>query len=733
MPCDEKNTLIREGTSTLNRVLAALSVSYAKVDERDAADLILFAKRYAAYLNYYNESNVIDGTWKDLMKMDVSVILATLYKINVSEITDYKKLLYKRIKLTADEAEARKVFKFLFDALFTQVVLIDEQFKLLPEDYEYKITIRDLIQNKLQLPLANLEKCFNDFKAAGLLDYSAQELDGQSPFAVTSDENFSRANLSTEWQTAISDINITLPGFSDDKAIIIYLINHNLFNAQAEALLSGIAALVKQARSLFEKSVETFPKHSPHFALFITFIKLFRHAQDYLNNYTKRHLDFYYKDVLQLSNKAPEPDSVHLTFELQKTIEKELLTKGSLFKGGKDITGKEIQYSLTEDIVINKAKVSRIQSWEKAVRNNKHVLLASPVADSEDGQGEKLTTAVKSWFTFGDVKKAGTAKAGFAIASNLLFLNEGTRELTITLNFAEDLSGLSSSGFNVNCFSAALTGKKDWHRIETVTTTFLSKTQMQFVINLSPDDPAIIPYSEKIHKSNMEIALPLIKIYLDQEITNSIPITELCSLQIASVAVQVKVSDVKDLVLSNDSGSVDASKPFKPFGDFPGVGSSFYIGSKEIFQKQLIELTLNTEWKSTVPSLNPTVNYLRQANYSDGFTLSGNKITFTTANPFKKAVTDFNPNEVLKATTLEGFLKIKNNSNFSQDIFLQALGTSLSKTTITQTDKTFALHIDKPPSPTEVILNSFSLDYVAEEVGPLKQGNRSNVGPRDDH
>jgi hypothetical protein len=716
MPCDEKNPLIREGTSTLNRVLAALSVSYATVDERDTSDLILFAKRYAAYLNYYNEANAIDGTWEDLMKMDESVILATLDKINVSGITDYKRLLYKRIKLAADEAEARKVFKFLFDALFSQVVLIDEQFKLLPEDYEYKITIRDLIQSKLQLPLANLEKCFNDFKAAGLLDYSVQDLDGQSPFAVTSDENFSRANLSTEWQTTVADINITLPGFSDDKAIIIYLINHNLFNAQVEALLSGIAALVKQAGTLFEKSIEAFPKHSPHYALFIAFVKLFRYAQDDLNNYTKRHLDFYYKDVLQLSNKAPEPDSVHLTFELQKTIEEELLAKGSLFKGGKDITGKEIQYSLTEDIVINKAKVSKIQSWEKVEKNNKIVLLASPIADSQDGQGEKLTSTDKSWFTFGDAKKAGTAQAGFAIASNLLFLNEGTRTLTITVNFADDISVLSSFGFNVNCFSAALTGKKDWHNIETVVAAFPSKTQMQFVISLSPDDPAIIPYSEKIHKSNMEIALPLIKIYLDQEIVNAIPYTELCSLQISSVVVRVAVSDIKDLILSNDSGFVDASKPFKPFGDFPGVGNSFYIGSKEIFQKQLTELNLNTEWKSTVPSINQTVNYLRQSNYSDGFTLSGNKITFTSANPFKNAVVDFNPNEVLKATTLEGFLRIKNNSNFSQDIFLQALGTSLSKTTITQTDKTFALHIDKPPSPTEVILNSFSVDYVAEEV-----------------
>jgi hypothetical protein len=716
MPCDDKNSLVREGTSVLNRVIAALSTGYARVDERDAPDLLLFAKRYAGYLNFYDQNNAIDGTWEDLMKMDVSVVLATLNKMDVRKISDYKKLLYKRIKQAANDAEAKKEFKHLFDVQFSLVKIIDEQVHFLPEEYEYRNMIRDLIQNKLQLPLANLEKCFNDFKVAGLLDYSVHELDGSEPFQVASDENFNRSNLSIDWQAAVPDLNITLPAFADAKEIIIYIINHNLFNAQIESLLNGIAGLVKNAETLFDKTIEEFPGHSPHYALFISFVKLFRFAQDYLNTYTQRHLDFYYKEVLQLANKSPEPDSANLIFELQKPVDQELLKKDSLFKGGKDITGKEIQYSLTDDLVINKAAVSKIQSWVKTNRENKDVLLAWPVANSGDGLGGKINTSDQSWFTFGDTKKAGTAKAGFAIASNLLFLNEGTRVITIIVNFANDISVLSASGFNLSCFSASLTGKKNWHKIENLTAAFPSKSQMQFTINLTPDDPAIIPYSEKIHKENFGFELPILKIYLEQDIANSIPYFKLCDKQISSVVVRVSASDIKDLVLSNDSGSIDASKPFKPFGDFPGIGAGLYIGSKEIFQKQLKEITLNTGWKNTVPTLNTTTNYLRQSNYTDGFTMSGNKITFTAGSPFTKSAIDFHPNEILKATTLEGFLRIKNNSNFSQDTYLQALGTSLSKTTITQTDKVYALNIEKPPSPTEVILNSFSVDYIAEEV-----------------
>lgn len=731
MPCDDKNSLVREGTSLLNRVLEALSTDFAKVDERDAPDLLLFAKRYAGYLNFYNLTNAIDGTWEDLMRMDVSVVLATFNKIEPQKFTGYKKLVFKRIKQASDDAETKKEFKFLFDALFSLVKVIDEQYNFLPQEYEYRNIIRDLIQNKLQQPLANLEKCFNDFKIAGLLDYLTLELDGAAPFPVISNENFSRSNLSSDWQTVVPDLNITLPAFADAKSIIVYIVNHNIFNAQIESLLNGTASLVKHAETLFDQTVEDFPGHSPHYALFISFVKLFRFAQDYLNTYTQRHLDFYYKEVLQLTNKSPEPDSAHLTFELQKPVDQELLKKDSLFKGGKDITGKEIQYALTDDLVINKAVVSKIQAWEKTKRENKDVVLASPVANSDDGLGAKITSTDNSWFTFGDVKKASTAKAGFAIASNLLFLNEGTRLITITINFANDISVLNSSGFDLSCFSASLTGKKDWHKIEKLTADFPSKTQMQFDINLSPDDPAIIPYAEKIHKEKFEIGLPILKIYLEQEVPNSIPYLLLCDKQVSSVHIQVAVSDIKDLMLSNDGGSIDASKPFKPFGDFPGSGAAFYIGSKEIFQKQLTELTLNTEWKNTVPTLNGTANYLRQSGYSDdftiGFTTANTKITFTSGSPFVKSAMDFSANEILKATTLEGFLRIKSNSNFSQDTYLQALGTSLSKTTITQNDKTFSLHIEKPPSPTEIILNSFSADYVAEELisfsSPVERDN----------
>src|SRR5215831_9997416 len=235
MPCTDKNPLTREGTSILNRVLAAFATTFAKVDERDDADIILFAKRYAAKLNFYKEDNTIDGTWQQLMHSDVSVPLATLVKINVQEITDYKKRIYKAITLAGDDAHAKMEFKFLFDLLFSLAKLVDQQFHLLPHDFEFKSILSDVIANKLRDPLTAIETYFNQFKAASLLDYSTLQLDNDAPIPIVSEENFSVAtDMSGIWASSAIAPLITLPGLPTAKENIVYIINHNLFNGQIE-------------------------------------------------------------------------------------------------------------------------------------------------------------------------------------------------------------------------------------------------------------------------------------------------------------------------------------------------------------------------------------------------------------------------------------------------------------------------------------------------------------------
>jgi len=728
MPCTDKNPLTREGTSLLNRVLNALSVDFAKVDERDAAAIILFAKRLATCLKYYDENNLPDGDWQALMRMDVSVTLATLARINTGEFNDYKKSLFKEIKLAATDADAKRAFKFLFDVLFSVVASIDEQFKLLPNDFEYKAILSDVITNKLQQPLANLEKCFNDFKAASLLDYTTLELDSDAPINVTSNKDFKRTDLSSSWQSAVADLSITLPVFGTAKELIVYLVNHNLFVAQIDGLLNGISSLVTRANGLLLTTLENYPTHAPHYALFIAFVKLFAIEQNALNAYTKNHLDFYYKEVLELTNKAPEADSAHLVFELQKPVSEHRLLKNTLFKGGKDISGKEISYFLTDDVVLNKAAISRLYSTQ-IIHNSKDILKASPVANSDDGQGASLSSPDKSWFTYGDVKKSANANTGFAIVSNILFLNEGRRTITITADFSQAIPALAFC--NLNCFTVQYTGSKKWVDASSVSVVAnAGYTQLVFTIALSPDDPAVVPYDEKIHAEDLDVSYPVFKVYLNQDAANGIPYTLICAVTLAKLSVTVDVAGVKDLVLSNEGGAIDSSKPFKPFGDFPAYGAGFYIGSREIFQKNLSELDINTDWKapSGGPAIANVATYLRQSGWGNLNISPGSvrdTITFSGGNSFTPTAINFAKTQRLTANSLEGFLRIQlNDGQYSLANHLIAVANAISSgTSISQRSgaptTTFDIKVAATPVPNEIVLNAVSIDYRATVDIPL--------------
>jgi hypothetical protein len=203
---------------------------------------------------------------------------------------------------------------------------------------------------------------------------------------------------------------------------------------------------------------ENSPYNSPHFALFIAFLKIFKHAQDEINKITKKHLDFYYRDVLHLFEKPAVPDQVYLIFELAKHTSSFLLKKDSQFKAGKDEPGNNVVYTNKKETALNKATVSEI----KAVFTNKHNIFSayspnpendfriyhSELANSADGKGADITNEDKSWRTFGGITfpelNSGTDHAlvadrelseiGLGIASPNLFLAEGERIVTIYLN-----------------------------------------------------------------------------------------------------------------------------------------------------------------------------------------------------------------------------------------------------------------------------------------------------------
>lgn len=677
MACNDKNPLIREGVDRITRKLLSLPPTFAKVDDRSMEELILFAKNYASYLKYKNADNNDQGTWEPLMKMDISVVFSVLLAMDLLQLSDYLKLLRKNSKLAidaSDDSESSLQFKFIFDLIFSIAKTIDEQCGLLKEEPDYQKKIESIIHSKLNSPFSRLSN-FRTNQLA-LIDGSEQT-DPSSPIQTIN----SNDPLDLDYFSLTSEVlNMTVPGASIHEKIS-HIINHNIFNNQITAFLGGTSSIIQSAKELLEASLSTYSYHEPHYGLFLAFLKLFKAAQESLNNFTKRHLDFYYKDVLRLKNKRPVPDQAHLTFELQKHIPQHQLQKGTLFKGGKDLNGNEMSYGLLEDVVFNQAQVQEIKAFQIHKKN----LLAFPIVNSADGKGEKFEGDDKSWFAFGDQKSEPTQEAGFAIASNLLFLKEGERTITITVNFTNPLkskTGSLSSGYQkLIPFQVSLTGEKDW-LIKNVDAKF-TENQKTLILefSLGVEEPSIIPYSEKTHKKNFLTALPLLTATLDQKNSN-MWYDDLMSNPLNSIQLSVDVVGVKDLALSSDGGSIDASKPFKPFGDFPKLHAGFYIGSKEIFQKRLDSLTVK------FPISDPVTCQYLHGNSWDTYphTKSGSSYSIQkNADDHLLKVTnmDFGANSFLQATTFEGILKFRlDTSIYSLASFMDDVNKALDKVVI---------------------------------------------------
>jgi hypothetical protein len=166
-------------------------------------------------------------------------------------------------------------------------------------------------------------------------------------------------------------------------------------------------------------------------------------------------------------------------------------------------------------------------------------------------------------------------------------------------------------------------------------------------VKLTPADGPVLPYNSELPGARLATSFPVARLILrhrekpedtstnsDQTASTPISYHWLQDAQLKALSIKTEVKEVRNLLLQNDLAPIDATKPFQPFGPLPKVGSSFYIGSQEVFQKPLIELTLAYELE-TEPPFNKADNLDWQQTYvAYGIETTGD----TPYNPGKLAI-----------------------------------------------------------------------------------------------
>lgn len=805
-PCSEVLDLLkpkREGLNQDQRLLKALDPSSTPVDQRTLRHQVVFAQAYASHLNYYDQHNTQDGNWQRFFSSDPSAALALA---SIQDVQAYQAKIKQSLAFLNDLQNTNKTTQlkthlgYLFSIAATLAQQLD-QFKIsLPNDLAFSSTLTRLIKNQLAPSFKHLLAYYKADSATQLIADTISDLLILGKPSTSFKDLYQTAGLSkdwwlgnvVDWQAYTTSIPPNTGLYGTGSTIfkrINYLATHNLFTSIFDQIIKVYVRFTEEAKQALDLSLTQWNEHEPHYALFLAFLQLFEYAQTETNGLTKRHLDFYYRDILRFKEKPAEPSHAHLLIELAKQVESYEIAANTYFKAGKDSLGKEVIFANERAFVANQAKITALKTiyFHQDNTSAPPRMFASTVANSADGLGAELTTGDQSWHPFFNktyqndrLKQIDMppAELGFALASHYLWLAEGERSIELAIRFATKPLALTRNTkyqAKVNC---SLTSTEGWFKTSSSVSLVLKEdTLLVLTISLTGADPSIVPYSQPIHGYQFATQLPILLVTLSQQVINIYPYFELKDLVVESIKITVAANKLKNLALSNDFGPIDASKPFQAFGALPVTNSHLVIGSKEVFQKCLTSLTLNLAWR--VPPRTYTDNtayasleYLQAGQwqpYSSGATIETSELTelvnplpetrllqaqttklaYATANIFLYPFSTFDlassliliktnldamvidepqfaPIEYYQATARQGFVRLNLASDFGQKQYENDLINYIKSITNTNSSD----DRQKPNPPVAPVLSTLTLDYIAQQTLVLNSAALSELESR---
>jgi len=374
-------------------------------------------------------------------------------------------------------------------------------------------------------------------------------------------------------------------------------------------------------QSVDSSSIASRNNLDPHLALYFAFLKLFAHAQDHINQFTEKHIAFYYNNVLGLEMKPGIEDNAYLIFELAKNANNVILEKGTLLDAGK-IGNIPATYGITDNVILNKAVVADLKT---GVLRNDAIELAHRT-DTTDGVLKKLPADNPYFDAFGlrhiaEAQKQ-RARIGFAIASPVLLLKEGNRKMTFSIS----LSGVGSDLKKANAINTVelfLTGEKEWLGAYECLLTFgafqAGRQTLVISYSLSAKDPSVAAYNPGVHKNTFNTKHPLVQVLINTGKTGNIfPLLK--TVRVEDIKIEVEVQDVSSLEMENDLGRIDSKKPFLPFGATPKKGSGFIISYGELMQKNVSEFQLQVDWLGAPSNFSGHYSLYGGTNNNNSFT-----------------------------------------------------------------------------------------------------------------
>ncbi|OYW77885.1 MAG: hypothetical protein B7Z37_01960 [Verrucomicrobia bacterium 12-59-8] len=593
------------GTSQKTRLLAALDPASAPVDDRSESELLVWAAGFSRTVNFFNRENQIEGDWGAFFAAEPMVQYAMM---DMQDMELREAVLREQLRAwqNAPMLENRVLAEGnLLTLLYAQCQRINRWqifFAQRAEENVFASEVDSAIELKMSLALDTARQWE---EALAVAAYGPDIL---GSFKLENDlSSFDpalwRLGMGQGWQRGDH-------AWSKSEVPGVLVAAHRVE-----------AGLVKAGRERLQKLLAAPCQMAPHFALYLAFVRqLKQHAQAELNDLTGRHLQLFYKTVLEEQPAAAIPDRAHVVVGMAQGAVPFQLPAGTKL-AAKDAAGQPVVYGLNEPLDIAGNSIAQLltaRAWPVA-----------PAAAGTDGNlclrcAPMDPLATQPWPMFGpgpEVAATATeAEVGFAIASPSLHLEGGQRTVTLTIYFelaeaGPELKMGSPVALADAEVSVAYSSAKGWVTSGRGTFWLDASTPLQVVakvvIALQAEDPPWVKFDPKVLSGTFDPGCAVLKMVQSQWLlTKYDKLLSQCgsaaktfswllgAAKVVSIEIDVAVCGTPVLSLANDQGSLAPGGAMLPFGSAPAPKSSFVISLAELQAKRVQNVTLQLYWQN---------------------------------------------------------------------------------------------------------------------------------------
>ncbi|MBZ5522857.1 MAG: hypothetical protein LAP21_11520 [Acidobacteriia bacterium] len=612
------------GAAREERFPRALNPEHVPIDERKAEDWMAFAFEFSRLLNYYDETNKPVDNWSAFFERDPAFLLARVVT------TDFQREQFDSWKLYNGVRSGRDNTREILKSIRDQVSRMDRWYRLagnIEQKEMREIPLRETLASIIETDVkphlgANLETCLKSLPQAagseswlGLWRRWEAHLDKKVWHDPTPQDRSLPSGSTPSSATSSPDQANPV----DSLLAILRALHHT--NGR----------LREVARQYLQELLANRSDHAPHTALYLAFVRLMELMRDKINTVTGKHLDFYYRDVLRLSERPSRPDIAHICCEAAPEIKGYMLPAGTRLAAGKDPSGAPREYATDEAVFINRARVESLKAlyvrhdrFKTSSAGPKRIvsLLALQRADSEDGLAEPLHDPEDGWPTFGLNENAEGridrlplhADLGFVLASPVLLLQEGERNVVISIAFTGEDSldtalrrykDLADEILDIppsidlllaDAFLVSLSSEKGWMPISRPSFRRhpVVGTTMEIEFTLESTVPAVVA-NPGLAPDPRNGPWPMLKVMLNP-FARVFPYLFFKELTIETIDLRVRVSGLQKMLLRNEVGLLNAAQPFPVFGPVPAQGSYLLLSHPELAAKRVDHVAVTTAW-----------------------------------------------------------------------------------------------------------------------------------------